>query len=399
MYDYIKLSMNNKKLRKKIALFHREVLWGGAEAVLFWMIEALKKDYELTLFTTYFPVELNEKGLKKINQFFGTSIKLGDFQLKKVYQFLPLYRFFFLKNILLSRVAKKVKKDFDLLISSYNEMDLGGRGIQYIHEPNMKKEELEKVGIWERKGWRKSFIYKIYSIYFPKIFSYSEESMKKNLTLVNSFWMKKVIKRIYGISAEVLYPPVFTEFEKIPFDKKEDGFLCIGRICHQKRIEKIIEILKEVKKDFPQLHLHIIGPIEDYSYFQKLKPLFQKNKSWIFFEGKISREKLHKLILTHKYGIHGFEKEHFGISIAEMVKGGCLVFVPNGGGQIEIVKRKELIYDSKEDAIKKIKKALSDKNLQKDLLNFLKEHSKIFSVDEFKRKTKEIIKNFLEKKS
>ena len=80
-----------------------------------------------------------------------------------------------------------------------------------------------------------------------------------------------------------------------------------------------------------------------------------------------------------------------------MVKGGCLVFVPNGGGQIEIVKRKELIYDSKEDAIKKIKKVLSDRNLQKDLLNFLKEHSKIFSVDEFKRKTKEIIKKFLEK--
>jgi glycosyltransferase involved in cell wall biosynthesis len=40
---------------------------------------------------------------------------------------------------------------------------------------------------------------------------------------------------------------------------------------------------------------------------------------------------------TFRYGIHGMLDEHFGMAPAELAAAGCIVFVPNDGGQVEIV--------------------------------------------------------------
>ena len=42
---------------------------------------------------------------------------------------------------------------------------------------------------------------------------------------------------------------------------------------------------------------------------------------------------------SHRYGIHGMREEHFGMAPAEMVRAGVIVWVPRGGGQMEIVGR------------------------------------------------------------
>ena len=39
----------------------------------------------------------------------------------------------------------------------------------------------------------------------------------------------------------------------------------------------------------------------------------------------------------HRYGIHTMENEHFGIGVAEMVRAGCIPFVHDSGGPVEIV--------------------------------------------------------------
>lgn len=84
-------------------------------------------------------------------------------------------------------------------------------------------------------------------------------------------------------------------------------------------------------------------------------------------EEGIPREKLSELISSQKFGIHGHNFEHFGMAIAEMITGGCIVFSPNGGGQVEIVNGcKEVLYDDTEDAVEKIEGVLNDEELQKD---------------------------------
>ena len=57
--------------------------------------------------------------------------------------------------------------------------------------------------------------------------------------------------------------------------------------------------------------------------------------------------------------------EHFGIAPAELQRGGCITFVPDDGGVVEIVGGDErLIYHSEEDAVEKIDRMLSDPELR-----------------------------------
>ena len=50
-----------------------------------------------------------------------------------------------------------------------------------------------------------------------------------------------------------------------------------------------------------------------------------------------SRDEVRALMATHRYGIHGMREEHFGMAPAELARAGCIVWVPRGGGQMEIV--------------------------------------------------------------
>ena len=46
--------------------------------------------------------------------------------------------------------------------------------------------------------------------------------------------------------------------------------------------------------------------------------------------------------------------EAFGISVAEMVKAGAIVFAPNNGGQTEVINSPDLLFSGADDAVRKI---------------------------------------------
>jgi hypothetical protein len=122
----------------------------------------------------------------------------------------------------------------------------------------------------------------------------------------------------------------------------------------------------------------------------------EENSSWVSLEINLPREQLVKLVAKHKYGIHGMRNEHFGIAVAEMVKAGNIVFVPNDGGQVEIVNDQRLIYKSEEEAVKKIVSVLRDKNAQADIRHRLAERSQLFSTTHFMEQIREIVERELE---
>jgi len=106
------------------------------------------------------------------------------------------------------------------------------------------------------------------------------------------------------------------------------------------------------------------------------------------------REKL-DFIANHKFGISGRTNEPFGISVAEMAKAGCIVFVPDGGGQVEIVDGLQLVYRDESDATAKINKVLSSPEIQTKLQKYLLIQSQKFSTDNFQREIKKIVREFL----
>ena len=96
----------------------------------------------------------------------------------------------------------------------------------------------------------------------------------------------------------------------------------------------------------------------------------------------------------YKYGINGALDEHFGIAVAEMMKAGCIVFVPHRGGQTEIIDTPELIYQDVDDAVDKITRVLRDEVPRNELLKRLERQGDIFSTQTFCRSMQSTVSDF-----
>ena len=81
-------------------------------------------------------------------------------------------------------------------------------------------------------------------------------------------------------------------------------------------------------------------------------------------------------------------EEHFGMAPAEMVRAGCIVWVPDAGGQVEIVADPRLIYGSVDDAVAKIVRTLRDPGEQAALRAHLAGRWPLFSTDCFMREVR-----------
>lgn len=361
-------------MKKKIAILHPSFGWGGAEAVCVWVIDALLDKFDIDLIVTEKNVTIY-----KINKFYETNFSDHDFNIINI--FFPI-RGYLLQSHLAQRYFKNNIKKYDFAISTNNEMDFGKKGIQYIHYPILEKK-------------KKNILKKSYNKFVITLSKYQFKGMQNNLTLTNSLWTKRQIKRIYNLESKVLYPSLV---DKLPFTnrkEKQEGFVCIGRITPAKELEKVIEILSKVKKIFPSITLDIIGYIEDKKYFKKIENVINDKSDWIKIKSNLSHKEIKESIIKFKYGIHGMKNEHFGIVILEMIKAGIIPFVANDGGQVEIVDEENLIYRDKEDAVKKIEKVLENNLLQKKILTKLQEQDKKFSKEVFTKQIKEIVNNFV----
>ncbi|ELY84389.1 group 1 glycosyl transferase [Natrinema gari JCM 14663] len=90
------------------------------------------------------------------------------------------------------------------------------------------------------------------------------------------------------------------------------------------------------------------------------------------------------------------DHEHFGMAVGELAAGGTIPFVPNGGGQREIVhEREELLYESADEAVEKIDHVLSDPELRRELRDQLGDIEERFGRKRFKRTIRETVEQTL----
>ena len=380
--------------RARIAVVHISFQWiGGAEAVAVWTLEALKEKYDITL------IAANDLPIDKVNDFFGTQLAPGDFQIARIPFPVGLAntpKFWHLKRLLAMRYCRAVTTEYDLFISTYNEMDFGRTGIQYVVSPSFAAgmiNGLEKYLEPQHRSRYKKIYRKISAI----VLGCSLQRIKQNVTLVDSDWTGKILREAYDIETRTVYPPVPADFRDVPWNEREEGFVCIGRLAPNKRIDMIIRILRKVRQLGWDVHLHIItGGGWNSDYYRLIKQLQEENSDWIFLEIGLTRKQLAELVSQHKYGIHGMRNEHFGIAVAEMAKAGNIVFVPNDGGQVEIINDERLIYRSEEEATEKIVRVLSNSQDQVDIRNHLKSRVQLFSVERFMEQIRDIVQACLE---
>lgn len=367
---------------------------GGSNGVAAWVLQALVPEHRVTVLS-WQAVEV-----EPINRFFGTHLHRRDFDAivvprswRLVPDLLPTPATL-VKLALLMRYTRKVNAGFDVVFGVCNETDYGRRGIQYIHYPSYLRPRPEADLRWYHQPRAALTAYYLLA---DRLAGVSMARLKENLTLVNSNWTGEHVRAFLGGNPRTLYPPVADPGPGRPWAERAPHFLAVGRISPEKDYERVMRILGRVRSHIPSIRLTIVGTWDRHTarYFDGLQSLARSLGDWIEFRQNVSRDELRDLMGSHRYGLHGMREEHFGMAPAEMVRAGAIVWVPNGGGQTEIVGHEPtLVFDSDQDAVRKISAVLIDAREQARLRQQLAQLAGVFSIDRFVREVRHIVATF-----
>ena len=381
----------------RVAVVHPQlVAGGGSEAGAMWTLQALQDESRLTLIT------LGRPDLESLNRKYGTTV--DESKIEGRFLRLPLgtrKRFDALRGFRLARYCRRHARDFDVMISAYNVMDFGVAGIQGIadfsFDDALRRELHAESGEAGGGVYKASLMRSLYLGLGRALAGGTGDGWKRNLTVANSEWTRDLLRERFGVASDVVYPPVAGGFPAIPWNEREDGFVVIGRLVPGKGISRVIEILGDVRKEKP-VHLHIIGRRERSAHAREIGELCRRNRDWIHLEGEKYGPEKAEFLARHKYGISGCRNEAFGIAVAEMVKAGSLVWVPDGGGQKEIVAHPGLVYSDRDHAVSLILAALGEPAAAAALRYHLEARADLFSSGRFAEEMRGIVRGFLSEK-
>ncbi|QLG60430.1 glycosyltransferase family 4 protein [Halorarum salinum] len=371
-----------------VAVAHVDLMAkGGGEAVAMNVLEALQDDHDVTLLT------LVEPDLETLNGYFrsdvtGVEVRTADRRrrLLDAVEGATGLTLFNLRNALLNRFVAAHADEFDAVVATDNELSVPGPLVQYVHTPRFARLVVSK-----RVG-EDGFLDHAYDRLSYLLGGYDAERIRDSRLLTNSSWMADVVQDAYGVRPSVVHPPVDTRgFDPRPWDEREGGFLTVGRLAPYKNVEDGVRIVDRVRERGHDVHLHLVGPAYDRDYRERLADMAAE-RPHVSLEGEVSRERLVDLVCTHRYGLHGKRYEHFGMVVAEFVAGGALPFVPNDGGQRDVVDgRDELTYDTVDEAVERIDCVLSDPSLQRELLTDPGRVERRFGRDRFHREVRRAV--------
>jgi glycosyltransferase involved in cell wall biosynthesis len=379
----------------RVAILHPELRGGaGSEAAAVWLAQALEDIARVTL-ASMGPVDL-----ERLNGIYGTNLSLARIETVSI----PIprvlaRRFDALRGYRLGRWAKENAAGFDLAVSSYNVMDFGKRGIQIIadfsFDDGLRRSLHPSAGKIRSVLYGKSPLRDMYLWAGRALSGQSRAGWRGNLTFANSRWTRDVFEGRFNAACGVLYPPVAAEAAPPPWRERKNGFVVLARMAPEKQVGRTVAILDEVRRAGHDVHLHILGREDDRRTTERIKRLCRERRGWAHYEGFVTGAKKNEFLTRHRYGLSGCRHEAFGIGVAEIARAGAIVWVPRGGGQVEIVGQEDLVYDDERDAARKIIRVLENGERQAALARHLEERSALFSTERFVEEVRKIVRGFL----
>lgn len=375
-----------------VAVIHRYLDIGGGESVCFHILEALQNTYDVHLYA------LNRPDFGRLNDAFGTAVRDVTVHTPEVLTSgLSLVDTVIhaatgetgvqpgLQLAMLSRRYARQWREYDVRISTHGELPLSPPALQYIHHPFLNR--------WTRGGHFEieSTTGNVLNQMYTRLSGATVERVRRSELLTNSEWTADQIELLYEDRPDVVFPPINVDgFRGVPWPERENGFVSIGRISQDKQSHQAMAIVSELRKKGSDVHLHLVGPIDEDTRYGRQIRREATRREWLTIEGHVPKERLYELIEEHRWAIHTKPFEHFGMAIAEQIAGGAVPFVPDSGGQVDIVGRNpRLCYDSIDDAVTKINWCLSDEERTRELRRNLPDVREKFGKERFKNEIRE----------
>lgn len=367
---------------------------GGGNGVAAWILQALVPDHAVTVLS-WRPVAIDP-----MNRFFGTHLRPDDFRTIVVpasWRIVPdlcPVPLSLIKSSLLMRYTRRVSEGFDVIIGVNNENDYGRRGIQYLHFPTYLR---PRPAVDLRWYHQPRGLLPLYYALADRLAGFSLERLRTNVTLANSDWTAGHARRMVGLEARTVYPPVADPAPPVPWAERLPHFLAVGRISPEKEYERLIRILARVRRHVPEVTLTIIGTRDRHAqrYFRTLTRLAAEHGTLVRFRLDLTSTEVREAMAAHRYGVHGMREEHFGMAPAEMVRAGGIVWVPRGGGQMEIVgDEPALSFDDEDEAAEKIVGVMTNPEEQTRLRAYLAPRGERFSTARFVAEIRAIVAAF-----
>ncbi len=384
---------------RKVLLIHSDVYgFGGAENHCIRVAQIMQNaGFDVTVLHGGGPLEV-----ERIWKWCGIRIDAArtSFTTAKPFNRFPsfLAGMALLRYAFVLRAARRIVDEFEIVIGTFGEVPIELENlIQSTHVPLFfyDPESLSYLGFDAGRSRLRYWMRVVYVRAARRIAGWRTEVIERGRLLTNSHWTARQFQRHYPRSnPKVIYHGARTDLieadnDYLPFVERTDDFVILGRVAPSKRVEVAIEIVDLLRVRGWGVGLTIIGSNEG-SYADGIASLVA-GRPYVKWRQNLARREVEKLIATHKWALHCAPNEHYGLAAIEMLRLGCIVFVPDSGGQAEVLDDERLRYTSALDAADKIENVLRSEAIQAELRVLLAAIGRLHTVEMFMEKFRKYV--------
>ena len=311
--------------------------------------------------------------------------------------FVSLYRF---------RRLKRLAKGADLCLSTASIMDFGKPSHQFINmlafgDDAFTAHVQNRVRPAREGALARAKRFFSSSILRPLLGMRSKRSIicdPREHIYPNSFFVERRMKDFYGpFNSTVFYPPTLFEAAASSVARDPLKVVYIGRIIPEKRVDALAGMVEKARTlTGLDLTFHVAGRLDQSpSYGRKLREL-AKERPWLRFVGEMYGKAKEEFLLSGSYALHAERLEAFGISVAEYLKSGNIVIVPDEGGSAEIVDSPDLTYHANDEAAQILARLLDDANFRERQRAHCATRATFFSREAYLARQGELVARLLE---
>lgn len=207
---------------------------------------------------------------------------------------------------------------------------------------------------------------------------------KVGFFIASSQTVKERIQKYYQRDSQVVYPPVAIDNFYIS-NRPKKYYLAGGRLVPYKKIDLAVAAFSRLG-----IPLKIFGVGPEMKYLKKLARWRGRAKSNIEFLGKVSDE-AKKNLFADCLAYLNPQEEDFGITAVEAMASGRPVIAYKAGGATETVIEGETGEFFEEQWWEELADKIIRFDEQKYNPEFIRNHARNFSLDNFKRRINEIL--------